>query len=128
MMMKGIFFHTNSYSEGDLRWQWWVLITVILCISIPLIIIAGTNIAWREGVETTVTGTVQLHILRYNKLINMHYTDMELRTYSGDTHHVGLVNHWDFEMFATYTVRYRIVNYWWHVITVNEVVEIIKMD
>ncbi len=58
------------------------------------------------GREVTVTGTVQLHQLQDVWWIGKN-TDVELRTYSGDTHHVELLGHYDFELYKVYTINFR---------------------
>ena len=105
-----------------------VVILVLAAIFIPLGLVIGSNIAWVEGVETTVTGTVQLHMLKYNKFWNMEYTDCELRTYSGDTHHVSLIGHINLEYQKTYTITYVKTDYWAHLYIVNVPVNITEIQ
>jgi len=86
--------------------------------------VAGINIAWIEGVETTVTGTIQLHQLKYSKFWNMEYTKVEMRTYSGDTHHVSLLGHVDLKFRETYTIKYVVQDYWGHIKLMNRAISI----
>jgi hypothetical protein len=117
----------DKYGDPTL-FTWFIIASMVLTVSIFLPIIA-INIAWCEGVETTVTGTVQLHMLKYNKFLGMEYTDMEMRTYSGDTHHVSLLGHvTDLEYGKAYTIHYKVVDYWGHVITANQLLEITPAD
>jgi len=104
----------------------WVYIAVIvgLCTGIPLVWAGAANAAWFEGVETVTTGTVVLHQLRYDKFWNMKYTDLEIRTYSGDTHHVRFLGHTDLEHETAYRITTRSVNYWGHLYIVQEIVKI----
>ena len=120
--MKGRFL--DKYGIYGLReWLFWVLvINLIVFGSIGFIMV--WNISWAIGVETEVTGTIQLHILRYDKFWNMKFTDCELRTYSGDTHHVRLLGHWELEFEHTYRIRTVTVNYWGYLNLVQEVVNI----
>ena len=113
---------------GDIRGCWIFLLGTGIIISVVLGIYAVTNILLCEGVETTVTGTIQLHQMKYNKVLNMEYTDMEMRTYSGDTHHIRLYGHHpELEYGKTYRIKFQRVNYWAHIILVNEVVEIVEI-
>lgn len=99
-----------------------------LIIGIPLGLIVAVNVTWNEGVETTVTGTVQLHILSYDKVWKMDFTDIELRTYSGDTHHVRLFGHIDLEYRHTYRIRYTRRDYWAHIKIVKVPLEITELE
>jgi len=63
------------------------------------------------GREVTVTGTVQLHRLCDDWIIGKN-TDIELRTFSGDTHHVELLGHHNFDLHAVYTITFRWVVLW----------------
>ena len=116
---------------GDLTGLSWVLIIIgiVMLIAVGFWgLIAGVNIALSEGVETTITGTIQLHQLKYDKVWNRKYTDCEMRTYSGDTHHICLLGHINLEYGKTYTITYVVRDYWGHISLVNEVVEIVELD
>ena len=64
------------------------------------------NLFAEEGVEVTYTGTVQLIRHDHDKIFNYDYTNIELLTYSGDTHHLELLGHVDLEFGKTYKITY----------------------
>ena len=127
MKIKSLFYDEwNNLRDWAERTKWFLII-VIVPLGVCLTTVACLNYAYIEGVETTVTGTVQLHILGYHKIIDKHYTNMELRTYSGDTHHVSLLDHHpEFELHKAYTITYVTVNYWNHIIIANELVSTVE--
>ncbi|MHC4748450.1 MAG: hypothetical protein ACYTFW_01115 [Planctomycetota bacterium] len=111
----------TRYQEGKIKDRWIALVAIGIIAIAVYSLVAIPNIVFLEGVETTVTGTVQLHRLRYDRLFDYEYTDMELRTYSGDTHHVTLFGHHpEIEFQKTYRITFVIRDHWAHWKLVNE--------
>ena len=98
---------------------------VLLCIFfVPIF-----NIVAVEGVEVTVTGSIQLVILDHSKLFGYDYTKIEMLTYSGDTHHLELLGHvTDLEYGKTYRVTYVRVPVAMHYIIKGRVTNIVELD
>ena len=111
---------------------WGMLLMGILVCSLLAVSVFGLvaliNISYEEGVEKTITGTIQLHQLCYDKFWNLEYTNCEMLTYSGDTHHIELKNHIEFECGKTYRITFKTVDYWGHIKLVNEVVSITRLS
>lgn len=80
-----------------------------------------------EGIRTTLTGSIQLHKMSYDPVLRMEYTDCEMRTYSGDTHHIQLIGHVELTYGKTYRITYVKENYWAHLIIVNRAINITEM-
>ncbi len=74
------------------------------------------------GREVTVTGTVQLHTLSDDWIIGKN-TDLELRTYSGDTHHVEVLGHHHFELYKAYKITFKWVVLWGGCVRTGKLVE-----
>jgi hypothetical protein len=110
---------------GDLHGRW----VLFLIFAVPTVAIIGGVIAaqtaWVIGVEETITGTVQLHRLRYDKFWKVNFTEMELRTFSGDTHHLVLYGHWpQLENGNRYRITFVIKNLWGNLFLINHVVSV----
>lgn len=98
---------------------------ILLCIFIVPII----NIIAVEGVEVTVTGSIQLVVLDHSKLFGYDYTVIEMLTYSGDTHHLELLGHvTDLEYGKTYRVTYVRIPVAMHYIIKGRVTNIVELD
>ena len=59
-----------------------ILLGVCLTLIIFGVVNAAANILISEGYPVTITGTVQIHVLSYNKIFNFEYTKIELLTFS----------------------------------------------
>ena len=114
--------------RGDIHDRWQILIIVMVSAFILISIVVVVNVAYIEGVEKTVTGTVQLHLLKYNKVLDMKYTECELRTYSGDTHHVIFLGHIELDLHQAYRMKIRYVNYWGHILIANKLMELVQVE
>ena len=60
---------------------------------------------YTNGIPRTHTGHIIYISHRYNKLYNYDWTDVEVLTYSGDTHHIQFWGHPEFEMDTTYRIH-----------------------
>ena len=109
------------------------LLVILAVIALIFVIVWGVvaliNVTTMEGVVTTVTGSVQLHQLSHNKFLRMDVTDIELRTYSGDTHHVALRGHiTGLEYGKTYRITWVKVDYFGHLFLTNDLIEIVELE
>ena len=119
---------TDRYGDfTDLGWLIAIISIFLIASGVIMGTIAGLNIAYSEGIQTTVTGSIQLHQLKYSRFWNLEYTDVEMRTYSGDTHHLTLKGHVDLEYGSTYTITFECQNYWAHLKLVDKPVNITKI-
>lgn len=101
--------------------------TIFLCLVLPALILGWWNISFEEGYEITIEGTVQLHRMEYEKgpWWNYPYTAMELRTFSGDTHHLELYGHVPLMHGQLYRITYiRISPLGHHIFLIGKVIEI----
>lgn len=64
------------------------------------------NWSREEGYEVTITGTVQIHQLEYNKWFKYKYTKVELLTYSGEDYDLELLGHIELEFGSAYRITY----------------------
>uniref|UniRef100_A0A6M3MB75 Uncharacterized protein n=1 Tax=viral metagenome TaxID=1070528 RepID=A0A6M3MB75_9ZZZZ len=70
------------------------------------IVNAAANILMWEGYPVTITGTVQIHVLSYNKIFNFEYTKVELLTFSGEDYELNMLDHVEMEFGRTYRITY----------------------
>lgn len=115
-------------ARDTLRLWGGIILMAFVVIGGPYLIFAWYNIAFVEGVETTVTGSIQLHQLKYSRFWRLDYTNCEMRTYSGDTHHIELRGHIELEYGKTYRITFVARNYWLHLKLVNEAVTITQLE
>ena len=80
-----------------------------------------------NGREVTITGTVQLHQLQDNWVIGKN-TDLELRTYSGDTHHVEVLGHHEFELYKAYRITFKWKALWGGYVLTGKLVSVEELD
>jgi len=82
-------------------------LVIVLVVFIPFMTLNGfMNWSREEGYEITITGTVQIHQLEYNKWFKYKYTNVELLTYSGDEYDLPLLGHIELEFGKTYRITY----------------------
>uniref|UniRef100_A0A6M3LXC6 Uncharacterized protein n=1 Tax=viral metagenome TaxID=1070528 RepID=A0A6M3LXC6_9ZZZZ len=86
------------------------LLATLLGVCLTLIILgvvnAAANILISEGYPVTITGTVQIHVLSYNKVFNYEYTKIELLTFSGGDYELNMLGHVEMEFGRTYRITY----------------------
>jgi len=103
---------------------------MVLIIVIPLMTLNGfVNWTREEGYEITITGTVQIHQLEYNKWFKYKYTNVELLTYSGDEYNLPLLGHIELEFGKTYRITYtRISPFGHHQFLYGKIVDIKELS
>ena len=74
-----------------------VLYGVFICID-------TVHSLYTNGIPRTHKGHIIYISHRYNKFYNYDWTDVEVLTYSGDTHHIQFWGHPEFEMDTTYRI------------------------
>ena len=86
------------------------LLEAFVCTIILFTIIGGIhaliNVTRFEGYPVTVTGTILLHTLEYNKQFNYKYTEIELQTYTGQAEVMYLFDHVELDVGKTYRITY----------------------
>ena len=60
---------------------------------------------YNQGIPATHQGSVIYVQHKYNKWNDYEWTDVEMLTYSGDTHHVQFWDHVDFEIGTSYKIH-----------------------
>lgn len=103
-----------------------VFLAVILLI-IGLCVAPAASNYLMVGRKVTITGTIQLHQLQDDWVIGKN-TDMELRTYSGDTHHVELLGHHEFELYKTYRITFKWVVLWGGYIKTGKLLKVEELE
>ena len=82
-------------------------VSVVVCALLLFgIVNAAPNILIWEGYPVTITGTVQIHVLSYNKIFNFEYTKIELLTFSGEDYELDMLGHVEMEFGRTYRITY----------------------
>ena len=71
-------------------------------------VIDTVSAQYRNGIPQTHEGQVIYVAHKYNKWCGFEYTDVEILTYSGDSHHVEFWEHVEFDFgktYKTYTLK-----------------------
>jgi hypothetical protein len=107
---RSILFRSVYNRYGDIRWQWWLLVIVIVVAFIVQGLVT-VSLHYNVGVEQEAIGTVNQVDLLYNRLfdakttvIRIRLTDMNYGVVYLDGHHTDIV------LDTIYRFRYRVDN------------------
>lgn len=117
--------YKNDYDISPWKSAFWVV-----AFFASFFIINGVgNVLYAEGFELTVSGTVQTHELKYDKMFNYDYTKVGLRTYAESYSKFYLLGHHELEVGKTYRITYvRTTPLGHHQFLIREVVEIEELS
>ena len=105
---KGLFVKYDEYNGEKYNYEpRWLNITLALL----LICVIGWNVNalywtnYNQGIPATHQGSVIYIQHRYDKWNNIEWTEVEMLTFSGDTHHVHFWGHVDLETGISYKIH-----------------------
>ena len=81
-----------------------VAVLLFICI-IGFMAVDTIGALYYGGIPRTHKGSIIYVDHRYNKWCGYRWTDVEVLTYSGDTHHVQFWDHVDFDLGKTYEIH-----------------------
>lgn len=77
----------------------------IIGIMLFFFILGSASAFYNNGIERTHNGHIIYVSHNYNRLNNYEWTDVEVLTYSGDTHHIYFWEHVSFQLNTNYHIH-----------------------
>lgn len=100
-------FDKNYSIDGEgykLRWAK-VLLHVYILLALVWNVTSVISVSWYQGIPSEHVGSVIYIRHQYNKWYDYNWTDVEMLTYSGDTHHVQFWDHPELEIGVSYEIH-----------------------